>query len=140
MKTPTYAIVGGLIEANESPVDAAQRELREELNMISDDWIGLGSYRPAANRGGGITYTYLARGCRPTHSDVGNMNNDKAFASSPHQLRKLPAIGELERQDIIQLTKDELLQNLLDGRFQEIKWTATIALALLRQPNDSIAP
>jgi 8-oxo-dGTP pyrophosphatase MutT (NUDIX family) len=120
--TPTYAIVGGLMEPEEkgNPLLTAQREVREELGMESDHWIQLGGYRTAANRGAGTTYTFLARHARkegPTTTTVG--------VGGPVQ-------GELERQDVVLLTRDELVEKLLAGDFQEIKWTATIALALLR--------
>ena len=42
------------------------------------------------------------------------------------------AEGELERQDQVELTKPELIEALLSGQFKEIKWTATVALAILR--------
>ena len=129
IETPTYAIVGGLIEVNENPLDAAKRELKEEVNMVSTEWIELGSYRAAANRGGGRTYTYLARHATTIiQKENGNIvESSKRTDSVP-----VPVVGELERQDIIKLTREELIEYLLDGKFQEIKWTATIALALLK--------
>ena len=148
IQTPTYAIVGGLIEVNEDPLDAAKRELSEELNMISTDWIFLGSYRAAANRGGGITYTYLARRAKKKEKSIQqqtqqklptkNENNNNNKTNKKNAKRKKMddhvdvAVGELERQDIVKLTREQLLEYLLDGKFQEIKWTATIALALLK--------
>ena len=148
IQTPTYAIVGGLIEINEDPLIAAKRELSEELNMLSNDWIFLGSYRAAANRGGGITYTYLARHAKkkkkisiqqqqsPSTEENNNKQQkkkkDKVEDNNKDTNNDHVAVGELERQDIVKLTREQLLEYLLDGKFQEIKWTATIALALLK--------
>jgi hypothetical protein len=38
---------------------------------------------------------------------------------------------DLEGQDRTYLSDTELRARLMDGSFQEIKWTATVALALL---------
>jgi ADP-ribose pyrophosphatase YjhB (NUDIX family) len=141
----TYAVVGGLIETaieqqqgggggGESPLQAAQRELQEELGMVATNWVELGAYRAAANRGGGTTYTFLARQA----ADSKNNKNKKAGATSTtHQQPQKNskgriAPGELERQDVIILSREELLEAVLAGKFKEIKWTATVALALLR--------
>jgi 8-oxo-dGTP pyrophosphatase MutT (NUDIX family) len=123
--TPTYAIVGGLMEPEEkgNPLLTAQRELREELGMESDHWIQLGGYRTAANRGAGTTYTFLARHARKEGSTTTTTTGRGGDG---------PVEGELERQDVVLLTRNELVEKLLVGDFQEIKWTATIALALLR--------
>jgi ADP-ribose pyrophosphatase len=118
---PTYAVVGGLIEPGELPMDAAKRELKEELNMVADAWVDLGSYRAAANRGGGTTYTFLARKATKltNNTSIGQKNG------------MMVAEGELERQDVVELSREKLLESVLSGMFKEIKWTACVALALL---------
>ena len=121
----TYAVIGGLIELERDRNDAlsaAKRELQEELGMESDHWKSLGNFVAAANRGGGKTHVFWAQNAKPI-SDSGPRKVD---------VRGI-AEGELERQDVIRLSRDELLQALLNGRFREIKWTATVALALLQQ-------
>jgi 8-oxo-dGTP pyrophosphatase MutT (NUDIX family) len=121
----TYAVVGGLIEAGEFPVDAAKRELQEELGMVAEEWMDLGAYRAAANRGGGMTYTFLARKAAP-YSGSKKSHGNAGIAD-----------GELERQDIVRLTRSQLIESVLAGKFKEIKWTATVALALLRTDGDA---
>eukprot|EP00934_Nitzschia_sp_Nitz4_P002327 Nitzschia sp. Nitz4//scaffold5_size260463//22619//23551//NITZ4_000941-RA/size260463-processed-gene-0.109-mRNA-1//-1//CDS//3329555217//2327//frame0 len=117
----SYAVMGGMIEPNESPLESAQRELREELQLESPDWVSLGSYVAASNRGGGTTNIFWARQAK------------NIPGVEQHQLEGGEiAQGELERQDVVQLTKEELVKALLGGKFQEIKWTATVALALLQ--------
>lgn len=115
---PTLAVVGGMIEPGETPLESARRELMEELQMESNDWISMGHYRAAVNRGGGYTHTFLAKNAVLVAHN--NKNNE--------------VIGQAdyERQDIVKCTQDELLQYVLDGKFGEIKWTATVALSLLR--------
>lgn len=112
----SLALVGGMIESGETALQAAVRELREELNMEADRWVDLGSYRPAANRGGGMTFTFMARGAK----NISGEGISNKF--------------ELEKQDIVYLTREKLLEAVLAGEFKEIKWTATVALALLKFP------
>jgi len=42
---------GGAIESGESPLDAARRELREELGCESPQWRSLGAFTTNANQG-----------------------------------------------------------------------------------------
>jgi 8-oxo-dGTP pyrophosphatase MutT (NUDIX family) len=133
LEKTTLAVVGGLIEPHEKPLQAAQRELEEELGLESQEWISLGAYRAAANRGGGTTHTFLARNCEEvimdtTSSKKRNNNNNNGGGGKM-------AVGEEEHQEVIELSRDELLDALLKGKFQEIKWTATVALALLETAN-----
>ena len=113
----SLAVVGGLIESGEEPLAAAKRELREEVGMMATDWISLGSFRVSANRGGGTVHLFWAR---------------KAKIDTIAQ-KGMQSQADLERQQIIRLSQNELMEAVLDGKFQEIKWTATIALALLRE-------
>mmetsp|Transcript_45893 Transcript_45893/g.111169 ORF Transcript_45893/g.111169 Transcript_45893/m.111169 type:complete len:310 (-) Transcript_45893:2749-3678(-) len=113
---PTLAVVGGMVEPGETPLEAARRELMEELQLESTDWVSMGQYRAAVNRGGGYTHTFLAK---------------NAAVAADHNI-KVKGQADLERQDIVKCTQEELLQYVLDGKFGEIKWTATVALSLLR--------
>ena len=124
----TYAVIGGLIEAERDQNDsltAAKRELMEELHMEAGRWTFLGSFVAAANRGGGKTFVYLAQDATPLTN--GRPDEPEGIAE-----------GELERQNLLRLSRAELLEALLNGKFQEIKWTATVALALLKEA--SVAP
>ncbi len=106
----TLAPVGGIIEPEEDPLNAAKRELLEETGHEAETWIFLGRYPRMANRGGGSGYLYLAR--------------DARFLSE-HQS------DDLEQQELLFLDLDEVEQAIADGCFNIISWTACVALALL---------
>ena len=53
LETPSYAIVGGIIEPKEDATLAAKREVQEELNISCNNWNSLGKYRTDVNRGMG---------------------------------------------------------------------------------------
>lgn len=105
----SLAPVGGMIDAGEAPLDAAHRELREEMGLAAGQMIPLGVYATDANRGCGVAYPYLALNAQP----VGFSTSD-----------------DLEEQEIIYLTLPELRQALLAGEFKILSWSASVALAL----------
>ena len=82
------------------------------------DWTFLGRYRTAANRGGGFIYTYFLKNAVPILDGGGTVD----FQIS----------GDDESQEIEFLTLEQVKTELLNGKFQEVKWAATIALALLK--------
>ena len=110
----TLAPVGGFIEDGETPLAAAKRELHEELSLRSTQWHALGSYVTSANRGGGRVHCFFADGGMPS--------TERAAADT----------RDAESQNIVRLSRASLLEALSAGRFGEVKWTATVALALLR--------
>lgn len=108
---PSLAVVGGYMEPGEDPLSAAKRELREESGYEAADWTDLGVYPVDANRGMGSGHFYLARGVR----FVGKTESD-----------------DLEEQETLLLTRDEVRQGLVQGEFKVMAWAAAMALALLR--------
>ena len=51
----------GYIEPGDDPLQTAQRELREETGLASENWLPLGRYFIDGNRGCGWMYGFLAR-------------------------------------------------------------------------------
>jgi ADP-ribose pyrophosphatase len=54
------AFPGGAIESGESPLAAAQRELKEELGYVADRWQGLGAFVTNANQGCNTAHLFRA--------------------------------------------------------------------------------
>ena len=90
----SIAPVGGYIENNELPLDAAKRELLEETGYESTEWIDLGKYRVDPNWGISTGYFFLAR--------------------DAYSVRE-PSGDDLEDQQLMLLTKAEV-------KFSSNKW------------------
>lgn len=105
----SLATVGGYLEKGESPLDAAQRELREETGYEAHQWTHLGSYPVDANRGSGTGHLFLARDAKRVVE---------------------PVSDDLEEQDLVLLTRQEVVSALKRGEFKIMSWAATIGLAL----------
>lgn len=105
----TLSIVGGYINEGEAPLAAAQRELLEETGYESPDWVSLGSYRVDPNRGIATGHLFLARQARyvtPRDAD------------------------DLEEQELLLLTRQEIEFALERGEIMVLAWAAAVAFAL----------
>ncbi len=109
----SLAVVGGYLEPDEMPLEAAQRELREETGFAAPEWINLGTFPVEANRGIQTAHFFLARRASRVTD---------------------PIVDDLEEQEILQLTRAELAAGLAAGEFKALAWAAIVALALLRLP------
>lgn len=107
----SLAPVGGYLEPGEDPLACAKRELREELGYEAKEWITLGRFPCDGNHGNGMANLYLAR--------------------RAHQVGEIIA-DDLEEQEVITLSRNEMMQALLNGDFKVLSWSTAVALALFR--------
>lgn len=113
----TLAMVGGYLEEGEDPRDAAERELREETGCVASSWESLGDFAVDGNRGCGRGHFFLATGCRFEGHSISD---------------------DLEEQEEVFLTRAELRDALLAGRFGVVPWVAALSLALLRLEDSAV--
>lgn len=105
----TLAPVGGYIEPSEDPLAAAKRELLEEMGYESGDWCPLGNFVSDGNHGAGTAHLFLARNARKI--------------ATPHS-------DDLEEQELLQMSKQDVEKALADGDFKVLAWVTGVALAL----------
>ena len=105
----SLAPIGGYLEPNEDPLVCAKRELREELGYEAKQWISLGTFPCDGNHGGGFAHLFLA--------------------CEAHQVGEIIA-DDIEEQEVVVLTRTEMMQALLDGEFKVLSWSTAVALSL----------
>jgi len=103
------APVGGMLEPGEIPLDAAKRELLEEMGCEAPDWVNFGSYIVDPNRGVATMHLFLAMDARQVAE---------------------PIIDDLEDQEIMLLSHAQLEQALYDGEFKIMAWAALVSMVL----------
>ena len=118
-RQPKYSIdgvglapVGGYLDPGEAPLAAAVRELKEETGYTSDSWTHLGSYPVDGNRGAGTAHLYLAVDAVKSRDSTYTLSDD------------------LEEQEIVFLTKKEVISAMLNKEFKVLPWMTAISLSL----------
>ena len=110
VKKETLAAVGGYLKLGEDPLDGAKRELLEETGFVSDHWRSLGKFVVDGNRGNGHAHLFLAQNA---HKVTGIVSDD------------------LEDQDLLFLSLDEVKEALAKGEFKCLPWQTVMSLAFL---------
>jgi ADP-ribose pyrophosphatase len=105
----SLAPVGGFVEPGESPLNAAKRELLEEMGFEAEIWTALGRFSVDANRGAGNANFFIAQGATKIAE---------------------PTKDDLEEQELVKLSRKEMLDSLKRGEFKSLGWVSCIALAL----------
>ena len=100
----------GYLEANEEPLAAAKRELREEAGWDADDWVPLGRFVVDGNYGSGAMHAYLATGARKVAE---------------------PESGDLEEMELECVPWGDAVASLRRGEVQQLASAAALGLACL---------
>jgi ADP-ribose pyrophosphatase len=105
------SLPAGYIEADETPDQAARRELREETGYTSDEWRRLGGFTVDGNYGLCTAHIFLARGARLS-SEAGGHGHD-----------------DLEEIEVLTLPLADALAAVTRGEVAQLSSAAAIALA-----------
>jgi ADP-ribose pyrophosphatase len=108
----THSLPSGFIEGDETPAEAARRELLEETGYESDAWSELGSWVVDGNRRCGVEHVFLATGARRITE---------------------PSSHDLAESTVELMTTDEAVDRMWRGDVSELASAAGLALALLRK-------
>jgi len=86
----TLEIPGGLVESNDSPENAAKRELREETGYLGEymDYVGYVHPNPAIQNN--ICYTYLARNVGKMEKQ--SLDDKEDIETVIYPLQKIPEL------------------------------------------------
>lgn len=99
---------GGHLTPGESALEAAKRELLEEMGHAADEWQDLGDYITNANHRCQTAHFFKALGCRPVAK---------------------PDSGDLEEIEPVILTAEEVTTAARNGEFALVTHVAMLALA-----------
>lgn len=88
---------GGVVEANQTPLDAAKRELSEETGYTAAKWTRLASFRPNPAIQNNTAHLFLAEGVRLTGPTDFDENEDLDLtAVTLNELRDLVLNGTID--------------------------------------------
>jgi ADP-ribose pyrophosphatase len=99
---------GGAIDGGESPIEAARRELMEELGCEAGGWVSLGAFTSNGNQGCNTAHLFRASDCTRV---------------AP------PRAPDLEQPEVLTIDPRELLQR--DDVLDAIGLTSHVALLLM---------
>jgi ADP-ribose pyrophosphatase len=81
---------GGL-EPGEEPLAGARRELREEVGLVADRWIGLGSFFSSPGFANELLHVFLAEGLVSGETDP---DDDEDLSVVRYPLTAVPGLGQ----------------------------------------------
>jgi 8-oxo-dGTP pyrophosphatase MutT (NUDIX family) len=98
----TLEIPGGLVEGNDSPEQAACRELREETGYVAREMVSLGAVDPNPAFLNNRCYTYLARDVALMGDQQQDEKEDIEVVLRPvHELHRLIQEGDIAHSLVV---------------------------------------
>merc|ERR1712194_13858 len=116
----------------------------EELRVVCQHWQVLGSrFRTDVNRGMGWVHPYLARGCSySVDHEPNNINDVRDMGDGERSNKEDTAVEvgarDTETQHVQIMSFSEVKRAVMDGKFVEVQWSNTVALAMLHLPLPSL--
>lgn len=111
-KAVVLTFPAGGIESGEGPFDAARRELREETGIDAQDWRYLGRFVLNGNQGGGATHLLFAERLEKLEQTLS------------------PADADLEEQELLWLSEQELFDAAKRGQFKIVSHALALSFAV----------
>jgi 8-oxo-dGTP pyrophosphatase MutT (NUDIX family) len=88
-------VVSGGCDPGEQPIEAAQRELREELGFVADAWTDLGVTDPDTSIVRNPVHLFMARGLQKTATDRDATEQIEPLTKSLDEVVRMVMDGEI---------------------------------------------
>ncbi|MCM3568438.1 NUDIX hydrolase [Neobacillus mesonae] len=87
---------GAIDESDQSPLDAAKRELEEETGYTAEHWLNLGSFYPSPGSTSEEIFLFAAAGLVPTEQKLESSELIELHTISMDELKTLIKVGEFK--------------------------------------------